>query len=227
MHKTGVLLLAALPAFCHAGGYLEAREAWNSASEEHQFKLGAGYNFSNGAGLLFQTAWNTAKLDQFKHSFDEIEGWYPLWDITEALTLSTGGILNSTSAGSSTSPYVQLGYRVNSDLAVAFKYRYNHQNYKTRNLDQYQKYNDNHLLLMVVNYKISDTLSYEFEPDVYLNAENYNRKNGKDHSWELNHKLSWKMTQNWRPFVQLSWLDRDIKNNAEQYRIRLGIRYYF
>ena len=227
MKRTILLLAVALPAFCQAGGYLEVREAWNSASEEHQFKVGAGYNFDNGAGVLFQTVYNTAELDQFKHSFDEFEGWYPLWEITDKLTLSPGGILNSTSAGSTTSPYVQLGYSVNPDLAVAFKYRYNHMNYQTRDINSEMNYNDNHQLVMVVNYKINDSLTYEFEPDLYLNSGDYNRKNGKDHSWELNHKFSWKITHHWRPFVQLSWLDRDINNHAEQYRIRLGMRYYF
>ncbi|MEE3662231.1 oligogalacturonate-specific porin KdgM family protein [Brenneria sp. g21c3] len=227
MNRQIVFLALALPAVGHAGGFLEVREAWNSASEEHQFKLGAGYNFNNGAGLLFQTVYNTAKLNQFKHSFDEIEGWYPLWKITDKLTLSPGGIVNSTSSGSAISPYIQLGYSATSDLSMAFKYRYNHMNYKTRDLDSEMNYNDNHQLVMVVNYKINDTLSYEFEPNLYLNTDNYRRKNGKDHSWELNHKATWKLTSNWRPFVQLSWLDRDIANNAEQYRIRLGVRYYF
>jgi predicted porin len=227
MNKSILLLAIALPAFSHAGGYLEVREAWESASEEHQFKLGAGYNFDNGAGLLFQTVYNTGELNQLKHSFDEIEGWYPLWKITDKLTISPGGIINSTNAGSTTSPYVQLGYSINPDLAAAFKYRFNHMNYRTRSLDQEMEYNDNHQLVMVVNYKISEVLSYEFEPDLYINTQNYNRKNGKDHSWEVNHKFSWKMTRNWRPFVQLSWLDRDTGNHAERYRIRLGMRYYF
>lgn len=227
MNRKLILLALMLPAFSHAGGFLEIREAWNSASEEHQFKLGAGYNFTNGAGLLFQTVYNTAELDQFKHSFDEIEGWYPLWNITDKLDLSPGGILNSTSAGSTTAPYLQLGYSATPALAMAFKYRYNHTNYKTRDLNGEMNYNDSHQLILVVNYKINEAFSYEFEPDYYLNTDEYSRKNGKDHSWELNHKLTWKVTQNWRPFIQLSWLDRDCNNHAEQYRIRLGVRYYF
>lgn len=222
-----ITLLAIIPCMCQAAGYIEVREAWNSASEEHQFKLGAGYNFANGAGLLYQSAWNTGKLDQLKHTFDELEGWYPLWAITDNLTLSPGGIINSTSAGSATSPYVQLGYKYSDRLGMAFKYRYNHMNYRTPDLQGEQKYNDSHQLIAVINYKINPGLTYEFEPDLFLNTGEYRRKNGRDHSWELNHKLTWKMTDSWRPFVQLSWLDRDIRNNAEQYRIRLGIRYYF
>lgn len=223
----------ALPLFftcipVYAGGYIEVREAWNSASEEHQLKLGAGYNFKNGAGLIYQSAFNTGKnLDQLKHSFDEIEGWYPVWKITNDLTFYGGGLINSTKSGSTTAPYVQLGYVATPDFAVAFKYKYNHMNYMTTNLIGTMDYNDNHQLIIVANYKISNILSYEFEPNLYINTADYNRKNGKDHSWELNHKLTWKMTQAWRPFIQLSWLDRDNKNHAEQIRIRLGIRYYF
>ncbi|ASG63365.1 hypothetical protein CEW81_11655 [Kluyvera genomosp. 3] len=118
-----------------AGGFLEVREAYESASKDHQLKLGGGYNFDNGAGVLYQTVFNTGKnLEQLKHTFDELEGWYPLWHITDKLTLYPGGIINSTSAGSTTSPYVQLGYIYNTDLAMAFKYRYNHMNYQTNDL---------------------------------------------------------------------------------------------
>lgn len=75
------------------GGYLEIREAWNSASEEHQLKLGVGYNFDNGAGALYQSAFNTGKnWNQLKHSFDEIEGWYPIWNINESTTFLLVGL---------------------------------------------------------------------------------------------------------------------------------------
>lgn len=228
--KKYLILLSLLPFsfFASAGGYIEVREAYESASKDHQLKLGGGYNFDNGAGVLYQTVFNTGKsMQQLKHTFDEIEGWYPLWNITDKLTFYPGGIINLTNAGSTTSPYLQLGYVYNRDLAMAFKYRYNHMNYKTFDLEGEQDYNDSHQLILVVNYKISEKVSYEFEPDLYINTGNYRRKNGKDHSWELNHKFTWKMTPVWRPFVQLSWLDRDIGNNAERYRIRLGIRYYF
>lgn len=231
MTKIQFSLITPLLLLCqsaYASAYIEVREAWNSASEEHQFKLGAGYNFENSAGLLYQTVFNTGKdLDQLKHSFDEIEGWYPLWNITQALTFYGGGIINSTNTGSSSSPYVQLGYLVNPRFAVAFKYRYNHTHYRTADLAGDMRYNDSHQLVIVANYKINDVWSYEFEPDLFLNTGEYNRKNNKDHSWELNHKFTWKMTAQWRPFIQLSWLDRDVKNHAEQYRVRLGIRYYF
>lgn len=228
--KKYLILLSLLPFsfFASAGGYIEVREAYESASKDHQLKLGGGYNFDNGAGVLYQTVFNTGKsMQQLKHTFDEIEGWYPLWNITDKLTFYPGGIINLTNAGSTTAPYLQLGYVYNRDLAMAFKYRYNHMNYKTFDLEGKQDYNDSHQLILVVNYKISEKVSYEFEPDLYINTGNYRRKNGKDHSWELNHKFTWKMTPVWRPFVQLSWLDRDIGNNAERYRIRLGIRYYF
>lgn len=224
----GAIVLLTFPVFTSAGGFIEAREAWESASKDHQLKLGGGYNFDNGAGVLYQTVFNTGQdLNQLKHTFDELEGWYPLWHITDSLTFYPGGIVNSTNAGSTTSPYVQLGYVYDADLAMAFKYRFNHMNYKTADLQNQEDYNDNHQLVAVINYKLTDSVSYEFEPDLYINTGDYKRKNGKDHSWELNHKFSWKMTKTWRPFVQLSWLDRDNSNNAERYRLRLGMRYYF
>ncbi|MFV0575875.1 MAG: oligogalacturonate-specific porin KdgM family protein [Vibrio sp.] len=228
MKKKLLLCLCLLPTISHAaGGYLEIREAFESASDDHQLKLGGGYNFDNGAGMTFQTVYNTAKLDELKHTFDEVEGWYPLWNITENLTFVPGGIINSTSDGSTVSPYAMFTYGINPDLMIAFKYRYNHMDYDTTDLDGEDDRNDNHQLVGLLNYKISDSLTYEFEPDLYINTGHYHRKNGKDHSWELNHKFTWKMNKNWKPYTQLSWLDRDCSNHAERYRIRLGVKYYF
>lgn len=73
------LLLLSVSAYSWASsGFIELRNAWMTGSESDEFKLGGGYNFDNGAGVLFSTLYNLDKFNQLKHSYNELEGWYPI-----------------------------------------------------------------------------------------------------------------------------------------------------
>lgn len=221
------LLLLSVSAHSWASsGFIELRNAWMTGSESDEFKLGGGYNFDNGAGVLFSTLYNVDKFNQLKHSYNELEGWYPIVKY-DAWTFNLGSLVDSNSDGSWGAVYLDNNYRFTDDFNVSLRYRYNYNNHKNLSLDEQMKYNNNHQINMYWNYKINQTWSYTFEPDVYFNTENFNRSNGKDHSWELNNKLVWNWMPHWRPFFEASWLDRYIESNREQYRFRVGIRYYF
>lgn len=213
--------------FAEAGPYVEAREAFNSASEHNEVVLRGGYNFTNGAGIMFTNAYDADKLDQLKHSYNETEGWYPLFKPTTEFTISPGGLVNSSSSGSGVSGYMDFNYKFTPVFNVSMRYRYNHSNYETNDLDGNKDYNDTHQLIMYWNYKISDTWAYTFEPDYYIRVNNYESKNGKDHSWELNNKIKYTIDQHWQPYLEASWLDRWNAYSREQVRIRVGVRYSF
>ncbi len=40
-----------------AGAWIEGREAFNTASEQHEFVLRGGYNFDGGAGIMLTNAY--------------------------------------------------------------------------------------------------------------------------------------------------------------------------
>lgn len=210
-----------------AGGYIEAREAYNTASDKHELALRAGYGFENGAGIMYTNAYSTQHWDEFKTSYNELEGWHPLYKITPAITLQLGGLINSSKDGSGGAAYGDVNYKFTPDFNVTARYRYNHKNYDTPNLLGENDKNDVHQFIMYWNYRINPTWSYTFEPDYYIVVNDYHQKNGRDHSWELNNKLTWNYTTHWKPYLELSWLDRWVDYSKEQYRIRLGMRYYF
>ncbi|MFS2221102.1 oligogalacturonate-specific porin KdgM family protein [Pantoea sp. B65] len=210
-----------------AGPWIELREAFNTASEQHELVVRGAYNFANGAGIMLTNSYSVNKYDEFKHSYNEMEAWYPLFKPTTEFTISPALILTDNSSGSTVSPYMDFNYKFTPDFNVTFRYRYNNKNYETLdNNAQYDK-DSTHQFVMYWNLKINDSWAYTFEPDYFIHINDYSSKNGKDHNWELNNKLTYTMTANWKPYVEASWLDRWNNYNREQYRFRVGIRYYF
>ncbi|NMP27311.1 porin OmpL [Rahnella sp. SAP-1] len=210
-----------------AGPWIEAREAFNSASEQHEFMMRGGYNFINGAGIMLTNAYSVDKYNQFKHSYNELESWYPLFKPTQFFTILPALIITDSASGSTVSPYMDFNYKFTPDFNVTFRYRYNNKNYDSvDNQGRYDK-DSTHQFVMYWNLKINDTWAYTFEPDYYIHINDYNSKNGKDHNWELNNKLTYTWDKNWKPYVEASWLDRWDLYNREQYRFRVGIRYSF
>ena len=232
MKLYNAILAVTLPAIlysgmCSAAGYIEAREAYNTASDKHELALRAGYGFDNGAGLMYTNAYSTNRWNELKTSYNELEGWYPVYKATPFLTFQLGGLINSNTAGSGVSGYGDINYKFTPDFNVTARYRYNHKNYDTLNtLGNYDR-NDTHQFIMYWNLKINDTWSYTFEPDYYIAVNDFRQKNAKDHSWELNNKLTYTYNSHWKPYLELSWLDRWVDYSKEQYRIRMGVRYYF
>ena len=205
------LVVSSVSCSAVAGAYVETREAYNTASELHEVILRAGYNFDNGAGLMFTNAYNVGKWDELKHSYNEIEGWYPLFKPTDKLTFQPGGLLNDSSAGSGGAIYLDTNYK------FLDWFNYNGQ------MDK----NDTHEFANYWNFKVTDAFFYTFEPHFFQRVNDYHSKNGKDHHWEITHKFSYKIDKNWLPYLELQWLDRWNDYNREQYRIRLGLRYSF
>ncbi|WP_272888339.1 oligogalacturonate-specific porin KdgM family protein, partial [Cronobacter sakazakii] len=105
------LLCSSVPCAAFAGAYVETREAYNTASELHEVILRAGYNFDMGAGLMTTNAYNVGKWDEIKHSYNEIEGWYPLFKPTENLTFQPGGLINDSIDGSGGALYLDTNYK--------------------------------------------------------------------------------------------------------------------
>ena len=138
------LVVSSVSCSAVAGAYVETREAYNTASELHEVILRAGYNFDKGAGLMFTNAYNVGKWDELKHSYNEIEGWYPLFKPTDKLTFQPGGLLNDSSAGSGGAIYLDTNYKFLDWFNLTFRYRYNHNNYDTPDYNGQMDKNDTH-----------------------------------------------------------------------------------
>ncbi|MBK0019517.1 oligogalacturonate-specific porin KdgM family protein [Kosakonia sp. S42] len=210
-----------------AGPWIEGREAYNTASRQHEFVLRGVYNFENGAGIMLTNSYNFGKYDQLKHSYNELESWYPLFKPTTYFTVSPALVITDSTSGSTVSPYTDFNYKFTSDFNVTFRYRYNNKNYDTPDLNGKQDTDSTHQFVMYWNYKFNNTWAYTFEPDYYIHINDYHSHNDKDHNWELNNKLTYTLTEHWKPYVEASWLDRWNAQHREAYRLRVGMRYYF
>ncbi|ELY4868034.1 porin OmpL, partial [Cronobacter sakazakii] len=179
------LLCSSVPCAAFAGAYVETREAYNTASELHEVILRAGYNFDMGAGLMATNAYNVGKWDEIKHSYNEIEGWYPLFKPTENLTFQPGGLINDSIDGSGGALYLDTNYKFTPWFNLTVRYRYNHNNYDTPDFNGKMDKNDTHEFANYWNFKVTDKLAYTFEPHFFQRVNDYHSKNGKDHHWEI------------------------------------------
>ncbi|WON75938.1 porin OmpL [Serratia sp. UGAL515B_01] len=225
-----ILLISALATSVSAqagSAFLEARQAYNTVSELSEIALRGGYNFDIGAGIMVTNAYNIGKFDQFKHSFNELEGWYPLFHPTNEWTISSGGLINSNSNGSGGALYLDNNYKFLPSFNLTIRYRYNRNNYDSIDFNGQPARNDTHEIASYLNFSVTDKLSYTLEPHYFIRVNDFQSKNGKSHHWELTNKFSYKVDAHWMPYLELQWLDRWNDYNKEQYRIRLGARYTF
>ncbi|WP_312315455.1 porin OmpL [Atlantibacter sp.] len=210
-----------------AGAYVETREAYNTASDMHEVILRVGYNADSGAGIMATNAYDAGRWDQIKHSYNEIEGWYPLFKPTDKLTFQPGGLINDNRDGSGGAVYLDTNYKFTPTFNLTVRYRYNHNNYDTPDFNGKMDKNDTHEFANYWNFKLTDDFTYIFEPHFFQRVNDYHSKNGKDHHWEITNGFRYKLDQHWLPYLELQWLDRWNDYNKEQYRIRLGLRYSF
>ena len=222
-----ILLSSVISAPALAGAYVETREAWNSASDQHEVILRAGYNFDQGAGLMFTNAYNIGRWDEIKHGYNEIEGWYPLFKPNNKLTIQPGGLINDNRDGSGGALYLDTNYKFTDRFNLTLRYRYNHNNYDTLDINRRMNKNDTHEIANYWNFRLTETFFYTFEPHFFQRVNHFTSRNGKDHHWEITNKFSYKIDTHWMPYLELQWLDRWQNYQREQYRVRLGLRYSF
>lgn len=210
-----------------AGSYFETREAFNFATDQHELLLRLGYNWESGAGIMASNAYNTDKLDKLKHSYNEIEGWYPLFSLTPKLSFSAGGLVNSSRAGSGGAAYFDSKYSFTDTFIAIARYRYNRNNFLTIDLNGIGNHNDtNEYTLYIIN-KFTPKLTHIFEPHYYTRVNDFNSANGKDHHWELTSHTRYRINEQWMPYLELQWYDKNVNLDAQAYRIRVGFKYFF
>jgi hypothetical protein len=137
-----------LNAFAAATGWIIVMHTWGP--EKNQYKIGGGHIFDNGAGVLASAMYDIGTTNQnigrqLKSTFQEFEGWYP-FKLDDQWSVTTGGLTDIDSAGSSISPYMSLDYKLNNVLSFSTRYRYNHITRRTADLNGNMSYNDAHQL---------------------------------------------------------------------------------
>lgn len=91
--NTLVILTSVISTSVFAGAYVENREAYNLASDQMEFMLRVGYNSDMGAGIMLTNTYTLQRDNELKHGYNEIEGWYPLFNL-QIINHSARGVNN-------------------------------------------------------------------------------------------------------------------------------------
>lgn len=212
-----------------AGAFFEIRERFRTNTSIHQLKVGGGYYFDNGAGVLVSQFYNMGgEYEQFKHSFNEYEGWYPVWKSEDKKwRVDVGAQLDSDSSGSSECANIGFTYFISDILSTGARYRFINMNHKTRNPDGDIRYHDQHQIDLYFNYKINSQWMLALNPTYYYHMNEFTGINGKRHHFEMMANVIYKMTDHWSMIPHVGWMDKDASDDNQAWLIGLTTRYYF
>lgn len=227
--NTIILLSSIISTSSFAGrAYFENREAYNLASDQQEFMLRIGYNFDMGAGIMMTNTYNQQRDNELKHGYNELEGWYPLFKPTEKLTIQPGGLINDDRNGSGGAFYLDVNYKFTPSFNLTVRNRFNYKNYSSTDLNGDLDNNNSYEIGNYWNFIFTDKFSYTFEPHYFYNVNDYNSANGTKHHWEITNTFRYRINDNWLPYFELRWLDRDATTyHREQNQIRVGFKYFF
>jgi len=227
---SAILILTIVPEVAFAGPWLEYRPAYYTATDSYSPRYLAGYSFDNGAGIMFTQAYNSESLiDDYDWSFSELEGWYPLWHPTDKIRIQPGGLLNFNDNGMGISGYLDVNYTFTDKFNVSVRYRYNHSTYTSLDLHDRGRHDDTHQIVTYWNYRFTDKFSYQLETDYFIktNGDGFKYASGDDTKWQWFHKFSYRFSPSWKGYIQTGLNQADSIGNEDDYRVRLGLRYFF
>lgn len=228
-NNVGILFLSLIffsPSSFSTGSWIDIRDGYETAYSRHELSLRGGYDFANTAGIMLTSAYNLEAMEQFKHSWSELEGWYPLITF-KPLAISGGALINENTEGSGGAGYFDFKYLAKEDLTVTVRTRYNYRNYDSENLYSNRKPADTFESHVGVNYAISKEWNYYFELAHFKHLNNFHAGNDKGYHVEVDNVLTYIGFKHIQPSLSLAYLDRSVQKNNENYRIRLGLRYNF
>lgn len=220
------LMLLSFPFYVNASSsWVDTRYAHITGAETNQYKIGVGHEFDSGAVFLASSLYDMGKdFNQFKSSFQEFEGWYPI-RLSDNWSVVPGALMDVNSAGTKIAGSVMLNHKLSNKMSIAERYRYNHMTHRENDLNQVRSYNDVHQLDLFINYQATNNFKLFLNPQYNVNTGNFKAPNGRKAHWENNLGAQYWMSKKWMPYTELAWLDRD-KNHDNQFRIRIGIKYF-
>lgn len=209
-----------------AGPWIEARDGYETAYNRHELAFRGGYDFNNGAGVMLTNAYNLEAYEQLKHSWNELEGWYPFLSLSE-LTIFVGAIVNENTEGSGGAGYFDFRYTVSPSLSFTLRTRYNYRNYDSVNYLGKKDPDNNMETHIGMNYVINNEWNYYLEPAYYSHFNDFHASNDKNYHWEVDNVFTYTGFKHAQPYFSAAYMDRVTAKHDDNYRIRIGLRYNF
>lgn len=216
-------------------GYFNYRHQFLDESRLHSDRILLGIVLDNGLGLEGELKWKTGGSRQ-DVAFDNTVGsgheftvdyaykLSPKWTLTPVAVLDSDENATAYKAG------LKLSYRVNDQLSVSGRYRYEVRKLERSQLDpevpdRAKQDQHTHRYDTYVGYAPGGRWSYEYNL-TYYNSD-YVRYDYKKHDYEQNLAFRYKWNQNWRPFFEVGDTKVNSTEDKRQARWRVGIHYVF
>lgn len=228
---TAIALIAAIAApFAAQAVTIDLRhEMKDTDGTAQRDRLLVSHRFENGFGFSTEAKFKSGSNES--QAFNDIAsngteiGASYLFKFDNPFTVETGLALDSNSTQTTYKPYVRAGYKLTKDLNTTVRYR----PYYTRIANGAGEDIKGNQYTWAVNYNINNVLSIANEFD-YKKQETDNGKplaNGRYDCWENDVKLTYKVDQNWRPYVAVANVPGSATTNERQTRYRVGLQYVF
>jgi len=238
-------LVTLLPLFSHAVTF-DVRGGYKSASHiyESRFKVSQGWengwwasmetdnkdNKNNGRGTNGTDKSDSShSLGDITTDYNEIETNYT-YKLNKKWSLQPGGILHWSTNGTQIRPYIRLNYKISDNLNSGLRYRYDYNDYETKNTDNELHRDSVNRLDLYLGYKINSTWSLNYQGTIYRHTSaDYEYKNGKSWSTENAFTVRYKWNNTVSNYAEYDYQDKtgyyDGEGNKAESRYRIGITF--
>lgn len=207
---------------------LDYRHEYFDDYNSHRDRIQVAHRFGNNLGFVLETKYrsggskNGEAYSDLVSNGTEAEINY-FYKVNNTYSLLPGLLQWSSSDYSSWRPFIRLNYKVNDDLTLSARYRYEYTRYDDKSIK-----NDDitHRGDAWIAYSLSDTWRAEYNY-VYKQSEDNNLYNNKKNDYEHNIKIDYKWSASWTPYIEAG--NVSVRNSASdrQTRLRLGVKYTF
>jgi hypothetical protein len=243
MKKTIITFAAATPlvllSFAHSAfandGYVNYRHQYLDDSKLHSDRFLIGTRLKNGLGFHGELKYKTAgsregvAFDNTVGSGHELVIDYrhvlsPQWALTPFLRLDSVEEAMTYSGG------LRVDYRLNEQLNLAGRYRYEARKLDRDKVDESmpdRARQDQHINRFDgwLTYMPEGNWTYEYN-FVYLKTD-YIRFDNNKYDYENNFAFKYKWDKNWHPFFEIGDVKVNSFDDDRQLRLRVGVHYKF
>lgn len=238
-------LLALLPLISHAVTF-DVRGGYKAASHVYESRFKVSNSWKNGWWASMETdnknnknngrGANGADKSDSSHSlgdisadYNEIETNYT-YKLSDKWNFQPGGIIHWSSNGTQLRPYIRLNYKITDTLSTGLRYRYDYNDYETKDANKESHRDSANRLDLYLGYKITPMWSVNYQGTVYRHAsDGYEYKNGKQWSTENAFSVRYKWNNTVSNYVEYDYLDKtgfyDGEGDKAESRYRIGITF--
>lgn len=206
--------------------WLNFREAYLTGSKQFQTKIEYAAKFDDVLYFAIQnTSGHGDSLNQVSSRYNEIETNYKI-PLSSNVSFYPGAVFNWSRSGSAFDPYVKLGFSPVDNVTLLVGYRYNKNNYSSVNIYNQLQNDGNHEVNIWLDWSVNERIWTEYNFTYHKRIGEFRYGNGSTENLEHTVAVSYKIDDQFTPYIDASWLDK-AGNGDNEGRIRVGLFYHF